>query len=264
MTPEQLVSRALDLGVKALALTDHDTVAGVARFLAAGRERRLQAIAGVEISIEFQPGTMHMLGYLMDPSNGALEDALSRLRNGRRDRNGKMMEKLSALGLPLAREEVESFAGEEVVGRLHFAQALAAKGYVGSTQEAFDRYLGKGKPGYADRYRLTAKEAISLIRSAGGVPVLAHPSTLGLKHAELKRILGELSDGGLQGVEVYYSEHSADQVREYRRMAREFKLVGTGGSDFHGSANPAIEMGRGFGSLSVPDEVVDELEERAR
>ena len=149
-----------------------------------------------------------------------------------------------------------------MVGRPHFAQALLSKGYVASRQEAFDRYLAKGKPAYTDRLRFSPADSIAAIRGAGGLPVLAHPFTLKLEPAALKSAVKELADAGLQGIEVYYPEHAPAQVRQYGELAGAFGLVATGGSDFHGGNNPAIEMGRGFGSLDVPDEVVDALERR--
>jgi 3',5'-nucleoside bisphosphate phosphatase len=136
---------------------------------------------------------------------------------------------------------------------------MISKGYVSSSQKAFDLYLKRGKPGYAERFRLSPEEGIKAIRGAGGVAVLAHPLTLELDSQALRKYMAELKHVGLQGIEVYYSEHSQTHVREYSALAAEFDLVKTGGSDFHGSSNPGIRLGVGFGSLSVPDRAVEEL-----
>jgi hypothetical protein len=159
-------------------------------------------------------------------------------------------------------EEVAAFAGEDVVGRPHFAQVMLQKGYAKDKNEAFDKWLGDGKPGYADRPRLTAEVAVALIRQAGGVAVLAHPFTLRIGKEAMAALFAELAAAGLAGVECYYSEHSADLVRDYLAMAKKADLVPTGGSDFHGEVSPGIRLGVGFGGLNVPDEVLGLLEAR--
>jgi predicted metal-dependent phosphoesterase TrpH len=156
-------------------------------------------------------------------------------------------------------EEVAAFAGEDVVGRPHFAQALLARDLVKDKNEAFDKYLGKGKPAYADRRRMTPENSIQLIREAGGVPVLAHLFTLNLSAGALKRQVAELRDFGLGGIEAFYSEHTPQMTSQYLNLAGELDLVATGGSDFHGAMNPDIKLGSGFGALQVSDEVVAEL-----
>ncbi len=158
--------------------------------------------------------------------------------------------------------EVAAYAAEDVVGRPHFAQALIARGYVKDKDEAFSRYLARGRPGYADRFRLSPADSLAAIRAAGGVAVLAHPFTLDLDERALDEAVGLWKGQGLAGVEVFYSEHSPAQVERYGALARRHGLVATGGSDFHGALNPAIRLGVGFGSLKVPDGIVDELEAR--
>lgn len=270
LTPAELVAKARALGLRALALTDHDCTGGLREFAAAGAAAdagpgglRFTAVPGVEISAEVSPGTMHMLGYHIDPDNGDLEGVLVRIREGRESRNRQILARLAELGMPLEWEEVAAFAGEDVVGRPHFAQALLARGYVSTKQEAFDRYLAKGKPAYMDRLRFSPADSLAAIREAGGVPVLAHPFTLKLEPDALKAAVRELAEAGLAGIEVYYPEHAPDQVRQYRGLAEAFGLVATGGSDYHGANNPDIEMGRGFGSLNVPDDILDALRDRA-
>lgn len=266
LTPEALADRARRLGLRAVALTDHDTCSGVPRFLAACRSvpehAGLVGIPGVEISVEVPRGTLHLLGYYVDSAHAGLNSALRRIRDGREERNRTILERLRCLGYSLSWEEVRSRAGEEVVGRTHFAQALLARGWVQSLEEAFERLLAKGRPAYVSRYRLAPAEAMRFIHEAGGVPVLAHPFTLELSPSMLRSAVREWKAMGLEGVEAYYSEHTAEQTAQYLALATELDLVVTGGSDFHGSVNPAIEMGRGFGSLRVPDRLLETLEKR--
>lgn len=262
LTPRLLVRRAHEVGLTALALTDHDTTAGLGQFMEACGEYGVTGVPGVEISADVVTGTMHMLGYFVDSGHDGLEVILRRIRGGREDRNGEILEKINALGFKLTFADVKEFASEDVVGRPHFALAMVKKGYVESKEAAFDRYLGKGKLAYVERYRMSALDSIAAIVNSGGVPVLAHPFTLKLGKKELRAFLKDLAAKGLQGIEVYYSEHNVEHVREYEALAKEFELVATGGSDFHGQLNPQIELGRGFGNLRISDEVLDELGKR--
>jgi len=258
-TPEELAAMGRAAGLSAVALTDHDTMAGLERFAAACAGIGLKGVPGVEISADVARGTMHILGYYADPRCAALNMALERIRDGRSDRNGKILERLSSLGMPLSSEEVARYAGDEVVGRPHVARAMVEKGYVRSCEEAFEKYLAKGRPAYVDRFRLSPAESVRMIREAGGVAVLAHPFTLELDNGGLRKLLVGLKDSGLQGMEVYYSEHSPEQTRRYLALAKEMGLLPTGGSDFHGAVNPAIRLGIGFGNLRVPDDVLPAL-----
>lgn len=264
LTPEELVERAVKVGLTAMALTDHDGMMGIDRFMAACKVHGLRGVPGVEISVDFKGGTMHMLGYFLDHCNSCLIDSLSRLRKGREDRNQLILERLNRIGFPMVWEDVARLAKEDVVGRPHFAQAMIEKGYVRKKDDAFEKYLGKGKPAYVDRLRFTVEESIAVIRQAGGVPVLAHPFTLDLGRRRLRMLLAELAAKGLQGIEAYYSEHDHDQQRFCISNARDLGLVVTGGSDFHGAMNPDVRQGVGFGNLHVPDELVDLLEARKR
>ncbi len=260
-SPAELADRAAEIPLNAAALTDHDTLAGVPEFIT-GAAGRFVAIGGVEISIDHAPGTLHLLGYFIDPADRPLADALARLRAGREERNSQILERLRNLKRPLTEAAVRQFAGDDVIGRPHIAQAMVAAGYVRNKREAFDRYLAKGKPAYCDRFRLAIDEAISLIRSANGLPVLSHPFTLEMSPTILARFVAGLADYGLQGIEVYYPEHTSVQVEEYLGLARRFDLVAAGGTDFHGDLNPGLNMGTGFGGFSVPDRVYEALEER--
>jgi len=261
--PEGLVRMGKEIGLTAMALTDHDSTGGVDRFLASCRKAGLTGISGVEISAEISRGTLHMLAYFIDPRNAKLESVLERIRGGRSARNEEILAKLNGMGFELTWEEVLAFAGEDVVGRPHLARALVQRGYVDSTKQAFNLYLAKGRKAYAERFRLPPAECIAVIRGAGGVAVLAHPFTLELNRGALREYVSGLAGRGLGGIEVRYSEHSSSQVAQYTALADEFDLAPTGGSDFHGQVNPEIKIGTGFGSLNVPDACVEALRRKA-
>lgn len=258
-TPEQLVDAACALGLKALALTDHDTLHGIERFLAACEACGDRApagfvgIAGVELSAEVPRGTMHLLGYGIDPAHAELAETLAKLREGRGARNREIHDRLSTLGAEVTHEEVAACAGDHVVGRPHFAQALVKKGHVATKEEAFKRLLAKGAPAYVPRFRLEPRRCIQLIRAAGGVAVLAHPFALDRRPGKLRNYLQTLKAYGLRGLEAYYSEHDTEKQQVCIDLADALGLLKTGGSDFHGAMNPDLHIGRGFGPLKVPD-----------
>lgn len=260
LQPVELAHAAAERGLYAAALTDHDTVDGVQAFVDAAREAGLKAVGGLEISADWRPGTLHMLGYGIDPEHKALNDALAWMRGGREERNIEILHKLAELNCPLTLEEVRAEIGEQVIGRPHIALAMVKKGYVKNKEQAFKRYLSKGSKAYIDRRRLSPKDSIECIRAAGGAPVLAHPVTLGLSHTKLRAAVQELKALGLAGLEVYYPEHSPKQVDKLRNLALEEGLLMTGGSDFHGRLNPAVSLGTGFGPLKTPNACFDALE----
>lgn len=259
-TPEELVDLCVAAGVSAAALTDHDTAAGVPRFLAAAEARGIRAVSGLELSVEVPGLTVHILAYGVDVDDADLSAALEKVRDGRRRRNASILARLSKLGCYVSPGEVAAQAGDgEVVGRLNIAQALVRKGYARSTEDAFNRLLGKGKPAYEERFRLEPAEAIRLVRGAGGLPVLAHPSQCGMGVKQLHDFVEGLASEGLAGIEVFYPGHSDGQREQYLELARKFGLLATGGTDFHGGMKPGREIGIGFGSLKVGDEIFDAL-----
>ncbi len=262
LTPEQLVREAERAQLAALALTDHDSIGGLERFMAACSKSIVRGVPGVEISVDCSPSdaTMHILGYFVDTSNAELIEHVNRLRDGRQHRNEEILKRLNAMGLVVNMQEIAAYAGENNVGRLHFALALVARGYVRTTQEAFDKYLAKGKAGYANRVRFTPLGGVEMIRKAGGIAVLAHPFTLKLGKQALTDCVRELVQGGLQGIEIYYPQHAPKLVRQYLDLAEQFHLVATGGSDFHGTSMPDVKLGRGFGVLNVPNTVLEQLD----
>jgi predicted metal-dependent phosphoesterase TrpH len=259
-TPEELVKEGVAIGLKAMALTDHDTTNGVGRFLAAAKEAGVRALTGVEVSADPNQGTMHVLGYCVEPTDPVLVEHLKWIREGRDARNVEILHKLNELGCHITMEQIRSYAGEDVVGRPHFAQALIAAGYAKDKKDAFEKYLARGKAAYVERRRLSPAATLELIRRAKGVPVLAHPFTLNLDPGALRQQVKELVGAGLLGIEVYYSEHTPERIKEYLKLAKEFNLVASGGTDFHGANSPQVRMGYGFGNMSIPDDIADKIE----
>ena len=258
-TPEELVEAAVAAGVTALALTDHDTTAGLPRFLAASAARGIDAVPGVEISAEFNPGSLHVLGYFVPADDPDLERELARFRAGRDARNAEILKRLKELGVPVDSDLLREAAGEGAVGRAHIAEAMVRAKHVKDRRDAFDRFLAKGGPAYVPRDRLAPADAIRLIRDAGGVPVLAHPITLRLSYDRVRELAKELKAYGLAGIEVHYPRHDGPRARRYGVIARELGLIATGGTDHHGAASPDLKLGCGFGGLRVPDAVVADL-----
>lgn len=260
-TPEKLVLLGKRTGLTAMALTDHDNMDGVPDFLDACRTHGMTGIAGVEMSVAIEEGhgSLHILGYGVNPDHPSVVENLGRVLDGRAWRNERILEKLNGLGLELEWAEVQACAGEDVVGRPHFAQALIDRGYLSSVSEAFDRYLAKGRPAYVDRYRLYPEEGIRMIREAGGLAVIAHPFSWEEDASVLETGLLKLKAAGLTGIEAIYPGYKPEQTIALLRMAKKLNLLTTGGTDYHGLAKPEIALGKGFGSLCVPDEYLPPL-----
>ncbi len=253
MEPAELVLYASKSGIDAMALTDHDTVDGLEEALEWGKKTGLEVLAGVEISAEFE-GQLHFLGYFPDDRYRQLDGVLADLRRSRYERNPKIVEKLKRLGINISMDEVEREATGNITGRSHIARVLMKKGYVESIKEAFDKFLGEGKPAYVEKEKLSPRESIAAISNAGGIPVLAHPGLTGLGEERLERLVAEWRNYGLMGIECHYVEHSQKETEFFLGLARKYGLIVTGGSDFHGSFKPDIDIGRGKGNLKVPRE----------
>jgi predicted metal-dependent phosphoesterase TrpH len=244
LSPRKLVQLAKKRKLRAIALTDHDTVAGVAEALEAGNELGVEVVPGVEISAQYPPGTMHILGYYIHASDRKFLEALKKLQQARAARNPKIIKRLQDLGLEISTTEVLDLSAGQV-GRPHIARALVNKGYVSSINEAFSLYLKKGAVAYVEKFRFPPREAIAMIRGAGGIAVLAHPFTLGMAEVdELSRLLRELGELGLEGVEVFYPEHTEEMAVIYADVAKRLGLVCTGGSDFHGNLRDRSYLGK--------------------
>jgi predicted metal-dependent phosphoesterase TrpH len=264
LSPIQLVDLAKSIGLSALALTDHDTVEGNAEAIAEADKQNLRFVPGVEISCDFRKEAIHILGYWIDYRNSILRHTLKELVQYRTQRNHLIISKLQALNIAITYEEVSAIAGNEVVGRPHFAQVLVNKGAADSVKDAFNRFLAPGKSAYVPKKRLSAKQGIELILQAKGFPCLAHPGQYDYVGEEvLKQGLRELIGYGLQGLEVYYSTHTAEQTGLFLKFAEQFDLAVSGGSDFHGDTKPEVKLGSGVnGRLKVPYELLKGMEER--
>ena len=263
-TPAELLAMAEEQGLTAIALTDHDTVGGVAKLLSLSASSPVEVVPGIELSAECARGTMHILGYFVDHTCDELLDKIEKVRVGRQVRNAEILKRLNKLGFVLMWSDVEKHAGCDVVGRPHFAEALVERGHVKSRRKAFELLLGKGRPAYVERYRYSAVECIDLIRRSGGVSVLAHPATLQMPDDQLRGVIRGLKDRGLGGIEAYYAEHKPENIRKFTAWADEFGLLSTGGTDYHGACTPDLRLGFGFGQLHVPDEILDRLKDAVR
>jgi predicted metal-dependent phosphoesterase TrpH len=263
-SPVKLIRYARTKGLRAVALTDHDCIDGLEEAIAVGNEIGVEVIPGIELSAKFNNGGMHILGYFVNPSDPVFLQRLSMLQEARRQRNPKIVKKLQDLGMNISYEEVVAASGGGQVGRPHFAQVLVNKGFVRTIAEAFEKYLRNGGSAYVEKDRLSPEESIALIHEAGGVAVLAHPFTLHLPVDQLDPLFERLVQGGLDGLEVYYSVHTPEQTAQYERLAERWGLVKTGGSDFHGDYKPKIDLGVGMGDLQVPYSILEELRQRKK
>lgn len=263
LPPSEVVALAKRNGLSALALTDHDTVAGVPEAAEAAREAGIDFLAGIEISCDVpKPATLHLLGYGVDPQSPVLLDLTRRLIEGRNDRNPKIIRRLNELGVKVTMGELEAEANGGVIGRPHIAAILLRKGYVSSIKNAFDKYLAPGGAAYFDKERVSPKDAIDMVRQSGGLPVLAHPSQLRTENdAQLDRTIKDLVDLGLAGLEVIHSDNNDAMIAKYTALADRYGLLKTGGSDFHGTNKKDISLGTANGRR-VPREFYDALVER--
>jgi predicted metal-dependent phosphoesterase TrpH len=268
LTPTELIDAADRVKLAAIAVTDHDTVAGLAEARAAAADYpELDLAVGVEVSATFPGGTMHLLGLGIDETNEQLLAMLNQLSEGRTWRNPEIVRRLNALGLELTYDEVLAIAhsgsGSSAVSRNHIAEALIARGYVKTRQEAFNKYLASGGPAYVSRVKLDPAETIAAIRAAGGLAVLCHPPQLKCENgAQLERIMRELMDAGLEAIEAYHSDCTARQKRHYLDLAKQLKLFVTGGSDFHGRGKPDVHLGHPRVPASlIPPELAERIYE---
>ncbi|HVB96554.1 MAG TPA: PHP domain-containing protein [Chloroflexota bacterium] len=258
LTPSELVELALAYGLRLLAITDHDSTEGVAAALNRAAGTSLEVWPGVEISTDVPRAEVHMLGYFVDIEDSNFQEVLSRCRDSRIWRAQQMVLKLGELGMSLTFERVRQIAGTGSIGRPHVAQALVEKGYVSNLKEAFDLYLNRNGPAYVERFKLSPVEAVQLIKNAGGMPVLAHPTYINPGDGsgfDLSGFVHELTQTGLVGMECHYGDYSPETVRGLSKIAREFDLIPTGGSDFHGRGVHSADLGEPI----IPDESIERM-----
>jgi predicted metal-dependent phosphoesterase TrpH len=259
-TPTQNVELARERGIRALAITDHDTVGGVKEALQAGRALGVEVIPGIEVSTLYHGQDIHVLGYFLQHEEPGLQVELEKLRQTRNLRNTLMVEKLNQLGYDITMEQVREKQKEKQgnVGRPHIAEVLMDKGIVSSLEEAFELYLGREGKAYVNPPRISPLEGVQLIQRFGGVPVLAHPGLY-----DMDELIPDLVAGGLKGLEVYHPDHTDEEVSRYRQIAEELKLIPTGGSDYHGLRNGVVFHGE-LGSQPVQYEIVERLKRVVR
>lgn len=280
LTPSQLVVHAMEKGLTAFALTDHDSIDGISEAIAyaeairsgsipfpetavpiegSGKPAVPKVITGIEFSTEYLGKDVHVVALDFDINNKAFTNKLSGFLSSRDGRNEKMAEKLASLGIGISYEGMLEAFPNCVLTRAHFARYLFDYGYVRSTKEAFERYLSPGCPGYVPREKVTPIQAVELAVGAGGIPILAHPMIYDFTRAELDTLIASMKEAGLLGIEAIYCTHSPSDERFVRSLASAHGLAISGGSDFHGDNKPGLDMGTGYGKLYIPDDILDGL-----
>ncbi len=259
LSPEELVAYAVEKGLRALALTDHDTTAGLFRARAAAKGTNLEIVSGIEFSTQYRGKDIHIVGLDIKETLPEFTEQLCRFRKSRDLRNDKMIAKMQAYGFDISREKMQTAFGETVWTRAHFARYLMDTGVVLEMKEAFDKYIGEGKPCFVPREHVTPEQAVHLIAGCGGIAVLAHPMLYRLPEEQMRELLGSLKKAGLAGIEAIYSTHSQREENLVRLLAKSYGLQISGGSDFHGDNKPAIDLGCGRGNLKIPYTVLANL-----
>jgi predicted metal-dependent phosphoesterase TrpH len=255
LTPGEVAARARAAGIGVWGLCDHDTVAGLGDARAAADAHGIRLVPGIELSTFLGKKEIHVLGHFIDPAHPSMRGFEDFLAEHRRGRMREIVQKLAALGVRIREEEIEKFSGGKTIGRPHVARAIVETGAVASVKEAFDRYLGEGRPAYVGRYRLEAADAVKLVRGAGGTATVAHPGVSKLERPELER----LRAAGMDGLEVHHVDHVPSQREKYLRIADELGLVPTAGSDYHGAT---VSPDRKLGDVTMPAEDLARLEAR--
>lgn len=259
LTPSEVVCLAKKMNLKAMALTDHDTVSGIKEALHTAKEYDIELIPGIEISCSYENKEIHIVGLWVDYENMAFLNRLHEMQVTRDTRNEQMSQKFAELGIDVPVNELIKTYPDAIITRAHFASYLKDKGLVSSTKEAFDRWLNDRGPCFVPRYKLPAEDAIALIHYVGGIAILAHPILYRMNDKDLANMVTALSHFKLDGIEAVYSTYSESDERLIRRLAKENKILLSGGSDFHGDNKPTIQLGIGRGNLKVPYEFLEEM-----
>jgi len=263
LSPEELIDKAIISNVKVLSITDHDEIGAIPIGLKYSQDLDLQLVPGVELSIDYElkgQAHLHLVGLFIDHNNEDLQNKLRFLKEARASRIFRMVEKMNGLGHNIIKEEILQKVQHGSAGRPHLAQILLEKGIVNSMYDAFKKYLSKGRPAYVPKVKLKIEPAIHLIHSAGGIAILAHPYSLGFStYPALGEEILKLKDYGLNGIEVYYTNHDRYLTNWLKEFADSNDLLISGGSDFHGLAKPKIKLGKGVGSLDIPYQVFENL-----
>ena len=261
-TPSELVDYAVEKGLTAFALTDHDTIEGVNEALLASEGKPVTVLPGVEFSTEYEGKDIHIVGLMIDPDCPAILEKMQEFVSSRITRNQKMCAALQAAGVDVSYEKLmETYPGA-VITRAHYAKYMIKEGYVKSFAEAFERYIGDRAPCFIPREKVTPQDAIKLILEAKGIPVLAHPLLYGMGKDRLQLLVERLKEAGLVAIEAVYSTYSPSEEAEMRKLAKDNGLLISGGSDFHGSTKPGLDLAVGYGRLYIPEEILTNLKEK--
>lgn len=263
-SPAELVGYAVEKGLSAIALTDHDTVDGIEEALRAAEGKGIEVIPGIEFSSEYEGQDIHIVGLYIDYRSDYFRNRLVHFVNGRKLRNEEMCRRLTAIGMPIDYEELVKKYPGSVITRGHMARYLLEQGYTKSIKEAFDRYIGDGKPCFVPRKKISPMRAVEIILKAGGFPILAHPLLYHMGRERLEELVIRLKEVGLQGLEAVYSTHTPSDERRMRELALKHNLCISGGSDFHGVAKPGLDLAVGYGRLFIPEEILDNIKSRCK
>lgn len=263
-SPAELVDYAVEKALSAIALTDHDTVDGIEEALRAAEGKGIEVIPGIEFSSEYEGQDIHIVGLYIDHRSDYFRNRLVHFVNGRKLRNEEMCRRLTAMGMPIDYEELVKKYPGSVITRGHMARYLLEQGYTKSIKEAFDRYIGDGKPCFVPRKKISPMRAVEIILKAGGFPILAHPLLYHMGRERLEELVIRLKEVGLQGLEAVYSTHTPSDERRMRELALKYDLCISGGSDFHGAAKPGLDLAVGYGRLFIPEEILDNIKSRRR
>ena len=262
LSPAELVDYALEKGLSAFALTDHDTTDGIEEALEAAKGKNIEVIPGIEFSSAYEGQDIHIVGLYIDYKSDFFKRRLTNFVNGRLIRNQEMCRRLTEHGIPVTYEKLINEFPDCVITRSHYAKYMLKHGYIKSMKEAFDRYIGDHGPCFVPRKKITPMRAVEIILKAGGFPVLAHPLLYHMSSNRLDKLVSILKDMGLQGIEAVYCTHSPSDERQMRSLAAKYDLCVSGGSDFHGSAKPGLDLAVGYGKLFIPEELLDKIKER--
>jgi predicted metal-dependent phosphoesterase TrpH len=264
LKPAELVDLAKSQGLSAISITDHDTADGAGEAIQRGLEKGIEVISGIEISSWHGDTSMHILGYLFRSDDEQFNSRLQLLQQGRETRNIRIIENLNKLGITVELEELLQYSEYGQTGRPHIARLLVDKGIAKTVDLAFKYYLGRGAAAYAERFRFSARDAIAMIREAGGVAVLAHPSSLDPSLRSTPSLLKDLHKVGLNGVEVYYPSHSSKAVKALLKMAGDIGLLITGGSDFHGPERSGYKINKWVHKTNIPYDLVTAIKKNTK
>lgn len=256
-TPTQLVQYGLEKNLSAIALTDHDSMDGLIEAIEASKNTSLQVIKGIELSTAYKGKDIHILGLFVNPDDKVFTKKLSDFREARYIRNEKMIRNFQNAGFHISADKLTDSFGDSQLTRAHFARYLLNHNYVKSMREAFDKYLNEDSPYYVPREKITPTQAVALLLENKAIPVLAHPVLYHFPEQELETLIRELKEAGLVGLEAIHSENTPIDEVNMKKIANRFDLLISGGSDFHGSNKPGLDLGTGRGNLCIPETILD-------